>query len=162
MTGFPEPLPAGKLSFLRAFRTRRSLNHPQSIKRPLSLTPSSGPSQFGGCLRGESPLWPQPSPQISSESPQYSAQVASSQPAEGGSRAGLKGMYPTQSGSTGGEMALKKEPWASQELLKGCGLCSLEELRERGHDGRLYKRNRHQFLPALRVRAATPIQKKER
>ena len=95
VTGFSESLPARKLSFLRVSRTSsvqfslvQSLSRVGlfatpwtaavgsksfSIKRPLSLTPSSSPSQSGDCPRSESLLWLWPSPQIYSESPQYSA-----------------------------------------------------------------------------------------
>ena len=93
VTGFSESLPARKLSFLRASRTStvqfssvaQSCPTPCNpmdccggskssfIKRALSLTPSSGPSQSGDCPRSESLLWLWPSPQISSESFQYSA-----------------------------------------------------------------------------------------
>lgn len=61
-------------------------------------------------------------------------------------------------------MALKKELWNCQELLKHCDLCSLEDLKYRGYDGiwqTIYRIDHQQFLPSLCVHVA-PLSKNKK
>ena len=61
-------------------------------------------------------------------------------------------------------MALKKELWNCQELLKHCDLGSLEDLRYRGCDGiwqTVYRIGHQQFLSSLGVHVAPPGKKKK-